>query len=41
MFLRFQTYIHVVSYALTCLWAIIRASLCFKYNAKLRKALGP
>jgi len=38
---RFQTYIHILSYVCTCVWAIVRASLCFKYNHKLRKALGP
>lgn len=38
---KFQTYIHIVAYVLTCLWGIVRASLCFKYNIKLRKALGP
>ena len=31
----------VVAYVLTCVWGIARATLCFKYNAKLRKALGP
>ena len=38
---RFQTYIQLVAYVLTCVWGIVRASLCFKYNIKLRKALGP
>jgi len=38
---KFQTYIHILSYVCTCVWAIVRASLCFKYNHKLRKALGP
>ena len=38
---RFQTYIHIFAYAFTCLWGIARAALCFKYNVKLRKALGP
>lgn len=38
---KFQTYLHLVAYALTVLWGIIRAALCFKYNIKLRKALGP
>lgn len=38
---RFQTYIHITAYSLTCTWAIIRPILCFKYNYKLRKALGP
>jgi len=38
---RFQTYLQVVAYVLTCVWGIARATLCFKYNAKLRKALGP
>lgn len=37
---KFQTYIHLISYAFTCVWAIVRAGLCFKYNLKLRKALG-
>ena len=35
------TFPQVVAYVLTCVWGIARASLCFKYNAKLRKALGP
>ena len=26
----------VVAYVLTCVWGIARATLCFKYNAKLR-----
>ena len=38
---RFQTYIHVVAYMCTCIWSIVRAGLCFRYNPKLRKALGP
>ena len=38
---RFQTAIHISAYSLTCLWGIIRPILCFKYNVKLRKALGP
>jgi len=38
---RFQMYIHVVAYVCTCVWSIVRAGLCFKYNRKLRKALGP
>ena len=38
---RYQAYIHVVSYMLTCIWGIVRPALCFKYNHKLRKALGP
>lgn len=38
---KFQTYIHILAYICTCVWAIVRASLCFKYNHKLRKALGP
>ena len=38
---RFQTYIHIFAYAFTCLWGVARAVLCFKYNGRLRKALGP
>ena len=38
---KFQSYIHMMAYILTCIWAIVRASMCFKYNHKLRKALGP
>ena len=38
---RFQTYIHILAYVCTCVWAIVRTTLCFKYNHKLRKALGP
>lgn len=38
---RFQTYVHILAYVCTCCWGIVRASLCFKYNYKLRKALGP
>ena len=38
---KFETYIHITAYSLTCLWGIIRAAMCFKYNIKLRKALGP
>merc|ERR1719412_2938941 len=38
---RFQMYVHVVAYVCTCVWSIVRAGLCFKYNRKLRKALGP
>jgi hypothetical protein len=38
---KFETYIHVVAYACTCTWGVVRAALCFKYNARLRKALGP
>ena len=37
----FQTYIHILAYMLTCVWSIARAALCFKYNVRLRKALGP
>ncbi|TRY61740.1 hypothetical protein TCAL_09254 [Tigriopus californicus] len=37
----FQTYIHILSYVLTCIWAILRPALCFKYNLRLRRALGP
>jgi len=38
---KFQTYIHILAYVCTCVWAIVRTTLCFKYNHKLRKALGP
>lgn len=38
---KFQTYVHIIAYVLTCVWGIIRPALCFKYNYKLRKALGP
>ena len=39
--LKFQTYVHVTAYICTTVWSIVRAALCFKYNKKLRKALGP
>ena len=38
---KFQTYVHVTAYICTTVWSIVRAALCFKYNKKLRKALGP
>ena len=38
---KFQTYVHLTAYICTTVWAIVRAALCFKYNKKLRKALGP
>ena len=38
---KFQTYVHVAAYICTTAWSIARAALCFKYNKKLRKALGP
>ena len=36
-----QTYIHMAAYTFTILWGIIRPSVCFKYSAKIRRALGP
>ncbi len=38
---KFRLYVDITAYAFTCSWGILRAMLCFKYNLRLRKALGP